>query len=146
MTALRIKTLPIRPAVNLVWRENRLRGGFEPTVGSDLSEETAPIAFMTRAADLANLDQEDVAVAVDRDRLDVLNVPRGSPFVPVGLARARIKMRLAGRDRPLDRSRVHPSHHQDLGGLDVLHNRRDEAVARPLNGAEQGGRSRLIGF
>ena len=39
------------------------------------SEEAGTITFMTGAADLAVLDQDDVAITVEPDRLDVLHVP-----------------------------------------------------------------------
>ena len=38
---------------------------------------------MAGATDLAGLDQDHIAVAVEPDRLDVLHVPRGRALVPV---------------------------------------------------------------
>ena len=59
---------------------------------------------MTGPADLARLDQEDVGVAIDEDRLDVLDVSRGPPLVPGRPPRPRVEMGLARRQRPPQRA------------------------------------------
>ncbi len=93
---------------------------------------------MTGPADLMDTDQEDVGVAIDGDRLDNLDMPGSPPLVPRGLSRPRVKMSLA-RGQSLDDGRlIHPRHHQDVSSRRILDDRRNEAIGRPFERAEEG--------
>ena len=53
---------------------------------------------MAGATDLAGLDQEHVAIAIEPDRFDVLHVARSRSLVPVRAPGTREEVRLPGRD------------------------------------------------
>src|SRR5262249_8326923 len=108
----RIRIGPIRRPVPGAWVEDGLGRELKTSGVPDSAEEARPKTFMTCATDLPGLDQDDVAVAVDPDRLDVLHMPRGRAFVPVRPTRTRIEMRLPGGERLPQRQLVHPGHHQ----------------------------------
>jgi hypothetical protein len=121
------------------------RGGIENEWGRDLelscstnaAEKARAISFVTGATDLTRFDQKDVAVAVDRDRLDVLYMPRGCALVPVRPARSREKVRLPRRERIPQCRFIHPGHHQNLAVVGVLNNRRHQSFIVPLQCREE---------
>src|SRR5580765_1538438 len=77
---------------------------------------------------LVHLHQERVAVTVRVDRLDVLDVP-GRLALPPGLAaRARPKVGDAARQGGFNGGAVHPGDHQELAGVGLLHDRRQQAL------------------
>src|SRR5439155_3408617 len=82
---------------------------------------------MTGGADLFDLDQERVAVAVERDVLDLLYMAAGLAFHPELPARAAPEMGLAGFDGFFKRSAVHPGHHQNAARFLFLNNGGDQA-------------------
>src|SRR5262249_44399690 len=91
-------------------------------------EEARTLPGVTGHALLVDLDQERVAVAVGVDGLDVLDVA-GSLALPPGLAaRARPEVRDARRQGGVDGRAVHPGDHQELAGVVLLHDRRQQAL------------------
>ncbi len=68
---------------------------------------------MARRADLLDLNQKRVAVAIKRNRFHGLRVAALLAFPPEFLARAAPEMRLARRDGFLQRPAIHPRHHQN---------------------------------
>src|SRR5439155_6035981 len=92
------------------------------------TEKARLVAFVTRHADLLDLNQQRVAVAVERDVSDVLHVPAGLPFHPEFLARAAPEMRPAGLEGLFQRRAVHPRHHQHAAGGLLLDYGRDETI------------------
>ena len=79
-------------------------------------------------ADLLDLDQQRVAVAIKRDVFHGLRVAAGLALHPELLARAAPEMGLAGGEGGLERGAVHPRHHQHAPGGLLLDDRGDEAV------------------
>lgn len=62
--------------------EDGLRHDDQPAPLVQPPEETGAIPLVTGPPHLADSHEEDVRVTVDPDRLDVLDVSRGPPFVP----------------------------------------------------------------
>ncbi len=108
------------------------------TVETDLAEKARMIPLVARPSRLANPNEQDVAVAIDPDRLHVLHVARGLSFVPAFFARTRVKVRLPGLDRLFNRAKVHPGHHQHFAALCVLYDRGHEPIVVPADGESLG--------
>src|SRR5207249_10718603 len=83
---------------------------------------------MTGGADLFDLNQERVAVAVERDVLDLLHMAASLAFHPELPARAAPEIGLAGFDGFFKRSAVHPGHHQNAARFLFLNNGGNQAV------------------
>ena len=83
---------------------------------------------MARRAGLFHLDQQRVAVAIEGEVLDHLDMAAGFALHPEFLARAAPEMRPAGGDGGFERGAVHPGHHQHAAGGLFLDDGRDEAV------------------
>lgn len=83
---------------------------------------------MTSRADLFDLNQQRVAVAIERDVFHRLRVAAYLAFHPEFLARPTPEMRLARLDGFLQRSAIHPRHHQDAPGGLLLHDGGNQAV------------------
>ncbi len=84
------------------------------------------------AADLLDLHEEGVGVAVHEDLFDELDVPGGLPLhhdTPVGTA---VKVGLAGFKGPLERLAVHVGEGEHFTGLVILTYDRDESAVIPL--------------
>ena len=62
--------------------EDGLGHDFQPALLVEPPEEAGAIPLVAGPPHLADPDQEDVGVAIDPDRLDVLDVSRGLPLVP----------------------------------------------------------------
>ena len=107
-------------AIHGIGIENRLVHDLKTSTSPHTAEEARSVSFVAGATDLAGLDQKHIAIAVDRDRLDVLNMPRRPPLVPVRAAGARVKMRLPSRQRIPQGRFVHPGQHQNLAIFGVL--------------------------
>jgi len=67
---------------------------------------------MTSGADLLNLDQERVSIAIKSDVFDRLRVPARFALHPVLLSRPAPEMGFARSNRFFQRGAVHPRHHQ----------------------------------
>ena len=67
--------------------------------------------------------QHGIAIAIEPQRHDSLDLARGLALAPERLARARPVDGVAGRQRLLDRLTVHPGQHQDLAGVVLLRHR-----------------------
>src|SRR5882672_2574216 len=83
--------------INLLRRLQLRLGDFESAI-FDRAEKARLIAFVARRAGLPDLDEQHVAVAIERDVLDGLRVAAFLAFHPEFLARAAPEMRLAGLD------------------------------------------------
>ena len=125
---------------------NRFRGentrfhGFQLTIGDDSAKEARAIAFMARPADLPGFDQQNVGVAIDPNFSDLLNMSGRPALVPGGSSGARIKVSLPCLPGTQDRGFVHPGHHQNFAGVDVLNDSGNQAVGgSPQLGQESGG-------
>ena len=103
-------------------------GDFEPVAAVDGTEETGLITFVASGADLLDLNQQGVAVAIERDVFYGLSMAAFLAFHPEFLAGAAPKMGLAGGDGFFERSAVHPRHHQDATGAGFLHDGGNEAL------------------
>jgi hypothetical protein len=112
-------------AIHGIGIENRLVHNLKTSSSPHTAEEARSVSFVARATDLAGLDQKHIAIAVDRDRLNVLYMPRRRPFVPVRAAGARVKMRLPSRQRIPQGRFVHPGQHQNLAIFRVLNDSRN---------------------
>src|SRR4051812_23189798 len=95
---------------------------------ADGAEEAGMVIFVAGSADLLDLNEQGVAVAIEGDVLHGLHVPAGFAFHPKFLAGAAPEMRFAGSDGRLEGSAIHPGHHQDAAGGLLLHDRGDKAV------------------
>ena len=94
-----------------------------------LAEETGWIAFVTcSAAALADPEQNGVAVAIDVDRLDVLNIAALLPFAPELSARATVVDGTSCGERFCVAFGIHPSEHQHRACLGILCDCREEAA------------------
>ena len=109
-----VSSLPSTSPFLLIHLPRRLQlrlGDFETAV-FDRAEKTRLITFVARRAGLLDLDEQHVAVAIERDVLDGLRVAAFLALHPEFLARAAPKMRLARGDGAFERRAVHPRHHQ----------------------------------
>ena len=115
--------------VHLLGREQLRFGRLESLAFAfDGSEETRLVTLVTRRAGLLDLDQQRIAVAIERDVLHLLRVAAGLALHPELLARAAPEMRLARCDGGFERSAVHPGHHQHATGFLFLDDGRDQPV------------------
>ena len=83
---------------------------------------------MARHAGLLDLDEQHIAVAIERDVLDGLRVAAFLALHPEFLARTAPEMRLAGGDGFFQRRAVHPREHQHAPGLVFLHDGGNQTV------------------
>src|SRR4051794_40182509 len=79
---------PLFLAVNVVRVHQTRFGDFFAGAVFDGTEEAGAIALVTGGALLFDLNQQGVAVAIERDVFDVLGVAAGLAFHPIFLARA----------------------------------------------------------
>ena len=98
----------------------------------DRAEKAGAIAFVARRADLLDLNEQHVGVAIKRDVFDSLRVAAFFAFHPEFLARPAPKMRLAGFDGFLQRRAIHPRHHQNAASGLFLHNCGNQAIRSPF--------------
>jgi len=107
--------------VDLFRLENLLADKF-PIIRSFLifAEEAAVKAFMAGGAGLLDLDEQNILIAIDGDGFDGLDVPAGFAFEPELISAAAEEMGFAGLDGFFEGIAVHPGHHEDLAGIDVL--------------------------
>jgi hypothetical protein len=82
---------------------------------------------------LIDQQQHGVAVAIQAQLVQMLDLPGCLPLAPKSVARARPVASAALGQRRAHRVAVHPSHHQDLAGVVLLNNRRHEAVGLELD-------------
>src|SRR5512139_2570358 len=88
------------------------------------------------AAELLDLQQHHVVVAIQPDFSDVLHVAGLLALAPQFVARAR-KVNAAQRARSFfQRLAVHPRHHEDFPGGGILRDRRHQALGVPFDGIE----------
>ena len=102
-------------------------GDFETAI-FDRAEKARLVTFVARRAGLLDLDEQHVAVAIERDVLDGLRVAAFLALHPVFLARAAPEMRLAGGDGAFERRAVHPRHHHHAAGFLFLNDRGNQTV------------------
>ena len=102
-------------------------GDFETAI-FDRAEKARLITFVACRAGLFDLDEQHVAVAIERDVLDGLRVAAFFAFHPEFPARAAPEMGLAGGDGGFERGAVHPGHHEDATGAVLLDDGGDEAI------------------
>ena len=96
------------------------------TVSSDLSKKAGAVPFMARSADLNNLHEQAVLIAVHIDTLYALGIAGCFTFDPIFLTRAAPKCNAFCRDRAFNRLSVHITHHQDLIVIMILDHRSDQ--------------------
>ena len=114
--------------VDLLWIEDSLGHPFK-SFWRYLAEETGWIAFVTRsAAALADPEQKGVAVAIDIDRLDLLNIAALLPFAPKLSARATIVDGTSCGERFCVAFGIHPGEHQHSACFGILSDCRKEAA------------------
>ena len=78
--------------------------------------------------DLVDPHEQGVAVAVQRDRPDVLGVTRGVALAPVLAAAARPEGHPPRRQGAMKRLVVHPADHEHLAAVVLLHHGTHEAI------------------
>ena len=83
---------------------------------------------MASSADLLDLDQQSIAIAIQRDVFDRLGMAAAFSFHPELLTRAAPKVCFTGGNRFLERGPVHPGHHQNPARTEFLDDSRDQAV------------------
>src|SRR5471030_1525886 len=87
---------------------------------ADRPEEAVMPAGVAGHAGLLDLDQQRVAVAINAEIDQLLDVARRVALAPGTLARARPVADAAGAHRLDDGVPVHPGHHQDLAAAMLL--------------------------
>jgi hypothetical protein len=102
-------------------------GDFEPAI-FDRTEKARLVTFVARRAGLLNLNEQHIAVAIERDVLDGLRVAAFLALHPVFLAGAAPEMRLARDDGAFERRAVHPRHHHHAAGFLFLNDRGNQTV------------------
>jgi hypothetical protein len=90
------------------------------------------------AADLFNLHQEHVLVAIQSHLQHFLGMAGFLALVPQFLAGTRPVHRLAGFHGALQRFPVHPGHHEDVAGFRILGDGRQQAVLGPVDLVQPG--------
>src|SRR3954463_3684878 len=94
--------------------------------------EARPRPGVAGDADLVAPDEQGVPVAVEGDALDQLGVAGGVALAPVLLAAAGPEGHPTGGEGAVERLIVHPADHEDLGGVELLDDGTDQAVAVAL--------------
>src|ERR1700744_5858216 len=84
------------------------------------TEKAGLITFVTCGANLLDLDEQYVAITIERDVFDRLCVAAFFALHPKFLARTAPEMRLAGGDGTLKRRAVHPREHHHPPGFVLL--------------------------
>src|SRR5438105_7113009 len=84
-------------------------------------------------AELLDLEQHDVVVAVQAQLMHLLDVARLLALVPQAVARAAEVHRLAELCRARERLPVHEGEHQHVVAAELLRNRRYQALRVPLD-------------
>src|SRR5207302_2146948 len=115
---------------------SRLTRGFEWRFGdsecapifSERTEKAGAKSLMTGRADLFDLNQQSVTVAVERDVFDGLRVATGLAFHPQLLAGATPEMGSARFNGFLKRSAIHPGHHEHALGFKILNDGGNQAL------------------
>jgi hypothetical protein len=116
-------------SVNFLGIEHPFSDDFE-SFGSDLAEEAAFVSFVTcRTADLIDLEEDRVAVAIDVDGFHRLDVTAFFAFSPELLPAPTVIDRPAGGDGFGVTFGVHVGLHQDFTGLGILGNGGQQSVA-----------------
>src|SRR5689334_12879226 len=111
------------------FRVEHALGNHFPVSSGALAKKAALVAFVAgSAADLVDLQQERVVVAIDKRVLDFLKISRLLAFEPRAFAGAAVIMRLAGFLGFFPRFLVHVGDHQHFTRLMVLHDHRHQAV------------------
>jgi hypothetical protein len=87
---------------------------------------------------LLDLDKQNILIAINRDRFDVLKVAAGLAFEPELIAAAAEEMRFAALDRFFKRLAVHPRHHENLPGGRILNDGGDQAAGIEFEAGKQG--------
>ena len=113
---------------------------FDADLVHHVGVEARVVAGVARGSHLVDDEQEGVAVAVEADLLDPLDVAGGVALGPVLAARARPVRRPAGVDRAVQRLVVDPGQHQHLAGAVLLHHDGHQA----LRGAPQARGDRRV--
>jgi len=99
-----------------------------PSAVAPIPEKTAAPAGMAGDATLLDEQQQRVAVTIQAQFAQPLNLSRGLALAPKPLARTRpITGAALGKGRA-HRIAVHPSVHQDFAGVVLLHDGRHQAV------------------
>lgn len=93
-------------------------------IALNLPKETALEAFVASSADLFDLEQDRIGVAVDTDLQDPLLMAARFPFPPQLSTAPAVVSGVARRHRFLPSFPIHPGHHQDASALGVLRDRR----------------------
>ena len=108
--------------VNVTRRlEHGLRD-FERIAAFNRPEETGFVTLVTSRADLLDLDQQRVAVAIEREILNRLRMTAFLTLHPEFLPGPAPEMGFAGGDGFFQRGAIHPRHHQYAPGARFLHN------------------------
>ncbi len=90
--------------------------------------EAAVMTGMAGRSHLNDLRQHGVAVAVNRERLDILHMPAGFSLHPERLPAPREIGHPPRIKRPAETLLVHPRHHQDFVRARVLHDARNQSA------------------
>src|SRR5690242_19651512 len=101
--------------------------------------EAGARARVARGADLVHAHEQRVAVAVEGDRADVLDVAAGVALAPVLLAAAGPEGHAALGEGAAQRLVVRAAVHQHLAGVVLLDDRGDQAVRVALEAVGDGG-------
>lgn len=91
------------------------------------AEKAGFITFVTGCADLFDLNEDGIPVAIKSDVLNGLRVATALAFHPESLARPAPEMRLAGGDGFLKRCAIHPGHHENATSLLLLNDGWEQA-------------------
>jgi len=114
--------------VNIARRFEHGLGDFKGVAAFDRAKETGLVTFVAGGADLLDLDEQRVAIAIERNVFDGLGVAAFLAFHPEFLTGAAPKMRFARGNGFFERSAIHPRHHQDATGAGFLHDGGNEAL------------------
>src|SRR5262249_12884064 len=132
---------PVRSFVIDLFRIKDLLGDDLESVALDLAEETAFVPLVAGgAADLMDLQEDGVGVAVEVDRPDVLGVAALLALAPELTAAAAEVTRPAGANGLLVGLAVHPGQHQHLARVGVLRDGRHQ----PAGLVERDGHARSL--
>lgn len=103
----------------------------------DLSKEAAAKSFVTGcAADLINFDQQRVAIAIEIDGVQLLNVAAFFALSPELFAAAAVVTDAACSQSFLVGFFVHPRHHQDIARSGILSNGRDQFILGKIGSSD----------
>ena len=100
----------------------------DQAIGGRLPKEAIGVALVASRTGLMDHHQNAIGIAIDAHLENALAVPAFFSFAPEFFSRPAVVGRVSRREGFEVSFLVHPSHHQDLEGLCILGDRREQSI------------------